>query len=151
MSEASTSQQFDPIAQVDFIGQFKIKQDIYYFQGKDKKGNMINERPLVSNPTEYKVIKITTTENPDGKYVYINSDGIEQVASGPQGAKGSFMYTPEDLKKMYDDQLIRYSGTLTPEGTIKFNGGKKKSRRRFMKIKGSRKYKSKSKSKSKSK
>ena len=92
-----------------------------------------------------KVIKITKKGKPDN-YVYIDQEGIEQFATGHMGTKGARRYTQEDLKNMYDEQEIQYSGILEPESSKGYyvgQGGKQKSRRRFMKIKGSRKYKSK--------
>ena len=87
-----------------------------------------------------------------GEYKYIGSDGTEWTTPKKDEFDNTGKLNPIrnynqlELAAMYKTQLDSFT-----DGSDKQLGGKKKSRRRFMKIKGSRKYKSKSKSKSKSK
>ena len=100
-------------------------------------------------------IMMNTVIHIKGEYKYIGSDGNEWKTPENDefdniGQKKPIRnYTQLDLATMYRMQLERFTDG-TENRSFRF-GGKQKSRRRFMKIKGSRKYKSKSKSKSKSK
>ena len=102
---------------------------------------------VFSNTEFPKRIMRNTVIHINGEYKYIGRNGHEWTTpENNDQIKPIIEYTPLVLATMYRTQLVRFT-----DGTDKLLGGKQKSRRRFMKIKGSRKYKSKSKSKSKSK
>ncbi len=107
---------------------------------------------VFSNSYFPRKIMYNTVIHINREYKYIGSDGTEWTTpekdeyDNTGKLKPIRNYSQLELAAMYKTQSESFT-----DKSDKLFGGKKKSRRRFMKIKGSRKYKSKSKSKSKSK